>query len=170
MLQRRGSDLADVIRRRYGYNQGYETVLNILRLGANSDVPRQVADAGAALRPTASTRDWRPPTSCGKSACSACSSVSNLTLAAGRGRWFRKRLSSIYLFSMLRHANFPVFAGFCQYEPNVLKITPPLDVSPDEIRQACATMIDVLQTATPQGARRAPRWPDQSILFSEKNP
>ncbi len=45
---------------------------------------------------------------------------------------------------MLRHPEFPVFAGICQYEPNVLKITPPLNVSPDEIRQACGTIVDVL--------------------------
>ena len=51
---------------------------------------------------------------------------------------------------MLRHASFPVFAGFCQYEPNVLKITPPLDVSPQEIRQACATIIDVLKRPLPR--------------------
>ena len=38
-----------------------------------------------------------------------------------------------------------MLAGFCQYEPNVLKITPPLNVSPDEIRQACATIVDVLR-------------------------
>ncbi len=46
---------------------------------------------------------------------------------------------------MLRHEQFPVFAGFCQYELNVLKITPPLNASSDEIRQACATIVDVLK-------------------------
>ena len=60
-------------------------------------------------------------------------------------RWLRKRLAAFYLLSMLRHERFPVLAGFCQYEPNVLKITPPLNVSPDEIRQACATIVDVLR-------------------------
>ncbi len=45
---------------------------------------------------------------------------------------------------MLRHDCFPVFAGLCQYEPNVIKITPPLNASPEEIRQACATIVDVL--------------------------
>ena len=67
---------------------------------------------------------------------------------------------------MLRHADFPVLAGFCQYEPNVLKITPPLNVSPDEIRQACATIIDVLRRPLPPGARRRPGRPDQFILCS----
>ena len=47
MLERRGSDLADSIKKRYGYEQGYKTVVNVLRLGEESDVSRQVADAGA---------------------------------------------------------------------------------------------------------------------------
>jgi 4-aminobutyrate aminotransferase-like enzyme len=60
-------------------------------------------------------------------------------------RWLRKRLATLYVFSMLRHSRFPVLAGFCQYEPNVIKITPPLNASPDEVRQACATIVDVLR-------------------------
>ncbi len=47
MLERRGSDLADSIKKRYGYEQGYKTVLNVLRLAEESDTSRQVADAGA---------------------------------------------------------------------------------------------------------------------------
>ena len=47
MLERRGSDLTDSIKKRYGYEQGYKTVLNVLRLGEESDMSRQVADAGA---------------------------------------------------------------------------------------------------------------------------
>jgi hypothetical protein len=46
---------------------------------------------------------------------------------------------------MLRHARFPVLAGFCQYEPNVLKITPPLTATPEEVRALCATLSDVLR-------------------------
>ena len=47
MLDRHGSDLADAIKKRYGYEQGYKTVVNVLRLGEESDTSRQVADAGA---------------------------------------------------------------------------------------------------------------------------
>ena len=51
---------------------------------------------------------------------------------------------------MLRHPRFPVLAGFCQYEPNVLKITPPLDAGPDEIRAACRTIVEVLDAPLPK--------------------
>jgi hypothetical protein len=53
-------------------------------------------------------------------------------------------LAALYLLAMLRHERSPLLAGFCQYEPNTLKITPPLNVSPEEIERACETIIDVL--------------------------
>ena len=84
-------------------------------------------------------------------------------------RWLRKRLSAFYLLSMLRHARFPVLAGFCQYEPNVLKITPPLNASPDEIRQACATIVDVLRRPLHKVLAAGLGGSDQSILCWEKN-
>jgi hypothetical protein len=46
---------------------------------------------------------------------------------------------------MLRHPRFPVLVGFCQYEPNVLKITPPLNATNAELRQMCATIAEVLR-------------------------
>jgi acetylornithine/succinyldiaminopimelate/putrescine aminotransferase len=144
MLKRQGSAVTDIIRKRYGYAQGYRTVLNVLRLGEQSNVAGQVADAGALFNRLlqdglASSRFVRDVRVFGL--------LIGIELETRRWprRWLRKRLSTLYLFSMLRHERFPVFAGFCQYEPNVLKITPPLDVSPDEIRQACATIIDVLE-------------------------
>lgn len=143
MLERHGSDLADLIKRRNGYEQGYKTVLNVLRLGEKVDTPRQVAEAAelftqllkAGLGSSKVVRDVR-----------VFGLLIGIELDTRRWphRWLHKLLSSFYLFSMLRHANFPVLAGFCQSEPNVLKITPPLNASPGEIRQACATIVDVL--------------------------
>ena len=49
-------------------------------------------------------------------------------------RWLRKRLVRALSAGHAPATNdFPVLAGFCQYEPNVLKITPPLNASPDDI-------------------------------------
>lgn len=39
---------------------------------------------------------------------------------------------------------FPALVGFCQYEPNVLKITPSLTIAPEHVRELCATIIHVL--------------------------
>ena len=144
MLARRGSDLADSIKRHYGYAQGYKTVVNVLRLAEQVDASRQVADASALFAGLLIE---------GLASCSLVRDVRVFGLLIGieldvsrrPRRWLRKRLSALYLLSMLRHERFPVFAGFCQYEPHVLKITPPLNASPDEIRQACDTIVDVLK-------------------------
>ena len=144
MLASSGSGITEVIRKGYSYDQGFQTVLNVLRLAEQADLSRQVSDAGAlfdqllreGLDSSQRVREVR-----------VFGLLIGIELETGcwPRSWLQKRLSSLYLFSMLRHATFPVFAGFCQYEPNVLKITPPLDVTPDEIRQACATIVDVLE-------------------------
>jgi len=144
MLAGQGSDLADSIKRQYGYEQGYKTVLNVLRVSEKRDIARQVADSGALFAELLRAgfaggqvvRDVR-----------VFGLLIGIELDTRRWprRWLHKRLSSFYLLSMLRHADCPVLAGFCQYEANVLKITPPLNVSADEIRRACATIVDVLK-------------------------
>ena len=60
-------------------------------------------------------------------------------------RWLRKRLFQFYVLGMLRHERFPVLVGFCQYEPNVLKITPPLNIEPQVVQEACATIVEVIR-------------------------
>ncbi len=144
MLEHRGSDLIASIKKRYGYEQGYKTVVDVLRLGDDLDIDRQVTDAGelfarllnSGLSSSKIVRDVR-----------VFGLLIAIELDIGRWpqSWLRKRVSSFYLLGMLGHADFPMLAGFCQYEPNVIKITPPLNVSPDDIRRACATIIDVLR-------------------------
>src|SRR5262249_17619380 len=59
---------------------------------------------------------------------------------------FKQAVTWLYLLALLHDKSFPVFAGYCQYEPNVLKLTPPLSVTPDEVRKACVTISSVLNT------------------------
>src|SRR5262249_19223031 len=64
--------------------------------------------------------------------------------------WVRRLLAKgmtwAYLAALLRDKSFPLFAGFCQYAPKVLKLTPPLSITPDEIRGVCATLASALDT------------------------
>ncbi len=169
MLERQGSDLADTIKGRYNYQQGYRTVVNVLRRCEESGVTRRVADAAAlfAQQLTAGlasgkfVRDVR-----------VFGLLIGIELDTRRWprRWLGKRLAALYLLAMLRHERFPVLAGFCQYEPNVLKITPPLNASDDEIRQACAHDRRRPGSAAHQGARRGPRRAHQIIPCSEEGP
>jgi acetylornithine/succinyldiaminopimelate/putrescine aminotransferase len=142
-LDRAGSDLPAAIRRRYGYEHGYRTVLNVLRRAEEMRLAERVAEAGALFEEML-----------GELAC--CKAVRQvrvyglligIELDATRWprRWLGKRLFWPYLFALLRHPRYPVLVGFCQYEPNVLKITPALTVAPAEVRQACATIVEVVR-------------------------
>jgi acetylornithine/succinyldiaminopimelate/putrescine aminotransferase len=143
-LTRAGSDLPDAIRTRYGYEFGYRTVCNVLRHAEKKSLPARVADAGELFARLLHE---------GLDSCKAVREVRvfglligiELNAARWPQRWFRKRLYSLYLFSMLRHRRYPVLVGFCQYEPNVLKITPALTVAPQEIREVCATITEVIK-------------------------
>ena len=143
-LDRAAPGLPEAIRRRYGYEYGYRTVLNVLRRAEELRLAERVAESGALF-----SRLLRE----GVAGCSAVREVRAFGLLIGveldaarwPRRWFRKRLFWFYLFSMLRHPRYPVLVGFCQYEPNVLKITPALTASSADIREACATITEVLR-------------------------
>lgn len=143
-LQQAGSDLPAALRQRYGYEFGYRTVLNVLRYAEEQSLAAQVADAGNLMERLLGE---------GLAGCKAVREVRVYGLLIGielEDRrwprcWFRKRLAALYLFSMMHHPRFPVLAGFCQYEPNVLKITPALTMAESEMRAMCATIVEVLQ-------------------------
>jgi acetylornithine/succinyldiaminopimelate/putrescine aminotransferase len=59
-------------------------------------------------------------------------------------RWLKTLVCQLYLLALLTHRTFPLLVGYCQYEPNVLKLTPPLSVTEDEVRSICAALASVL--------------------------
>ena len=143
-LDRAGSCLPGTLRKRYGYEIGYKTVYGVLDRAEAMGLSHRVNEAGVLFRQLLEK---------GLAGCKAVREVRVFGLLIGieldAQRWprrlFRKRLAALYLLGMLRHARYPVLAGFCQYEPNVLKITPALTVAPEEIHQVCATIVDVLR-------------------------
>jgi 4-aminobutyrate aminotransferase-like enzyme len=148
-LAERAPTLIDAISRRFDYEQGYRTVVNLLRLGEQIDLTRQIEYAAESFRRglaegLASGRNVRDIRAFGL--------LIGVELDTRRWprRWLGKQLAALSLLAMLRHPRFPVLAGFCQYEPNVLKITPPLDAGPDEIRAACRTIVEVLNAPLPK--------------------
>jgi acetylornithine/succinyldiaminopimelate/putrescine aminotransferase len=133
------------LRARYDYEWGYKTVLNVLKQAEGLRLRERVAECGALFAKRLSEE---------LASCKAVRDIRvhglliaiELDTRGWLGKWLRKKASWIYLLTMLRHTPFPLFAGFCQYEPNVLKLTPPLTVTPAEVRQVCATLASVLRT------------------------
>ena len=144
MLDQAGSKLPGAIRQRYRYPFGYKTALNVLRLAEKTCLADQIVASGLLFTQLLGEE---------LASCKAVREVRVYGLLIGieldsvcwPQRWFKKKLFWFYLANMLQHPRFPVLIGFCQYEPNVLKITPPLTVKPDEIRQICATIGEVLR-------------------------
>lgn len=139
-----GSDLPAILRQRYGYEYGYRTVLNVLRWAEQTGLAQRVAESGKLV-----TRLLEE----GLAGCRAVRDIRvfgmliGIELDSSRGlrRLLHKRLFFFYLSAMLRHPRYPVLIGFCQYEPNILKITPSLMAEPQEIASACQTIVEVLR-------------------------
>jgi acetylornithine/succinyldiaminopimelate/putrescine aminotransferase len=134
-----GSDLAAEIRGRHDYPAGYRTALNALRFADRVGLAERVTWAGELCKELLNKE---------LDSCAAVGDVRvfglliGIELKAARWpqRWFGKRLYQFYLSALLKNASFPLLVGFCQYEPNVLKLTPPLTVAEPEIRQMCAAI------------------------------
>jgi acetylornithine/succinyldiaminopimelate/putrescine aminotransferase len=143
-LDQAGSDLPDAFRKRHAYMLGYKTVLNVLRFAEQAQLAKRVTEAGALFERLLTDE---------LADCKAVRAVRvyglliGIELDATRWPrcWVKKRLFWFYLAAMLKHPRYPVLVGFCQYEPNVLKITPPLTVDAAQIRQVCATIGAVLR-------------------------
>lgn len=138
-----GFSLPQRVRERYGYELGYRAALGVLRHAEAVDLVDRVQLAGKSLADAL------------QQALAGCKNVAairgfgllvGIELEAARfpRRHLKKQLLQFAALAMLHHPRFPVVAGFCQYEPNVLKLTPPLSISDDEIRDLATTIGDVL--------------------------
>jgi acetylornithine/succinyldiaminopimelate/putrescine aminotransferase len=137
------SDLPAILRQRFDYEYGFKTLLNVLDRAAEAGLADRVRAAGALfarlLRERLSTckfvRDIR---------------VFGLLIAIELDvrrwplRWLKKQAGSVYVMNLLRHEPFPVFVGYCQYEPHVLKFTPPLSITDEEVDRVCDAIATVL--------------------------
>ncbi|RLS73610.1 MAG: hypothetical protein DWI00_10255, partial [Planctomycetota bacterium] len=56
--------------------------------------------------------------------------------------------AQLYLLQMMNHPSRPVLMGFCQYEPHILKFTPPLTVTEEEVISVCRTIAETLKAST----------------------
>jgi acetylornithine/succinyldiaminopimelate/putrescine aminotransferase len=136
--------LAEDLRRRCHYPAGYRSVLNTLARAEEAGLADQVARVGDLFSRLLSEQ---------LSGCKAVAAVRvhglliaiELRTTGMVRRRLKKRLTSLYLLRMARHRTFPVLVGFCQYEPHVLKLTPPLSITPEEVGQVCKTIGSVLR-------------------------
>jgi acetylornithine/succinyldiaminopimelate/putrescine aminotransferase len=132
-------ELTIAIRKELGYEWGYKSVFNTLRFAEKVGLQERVEEASALFSELLSDR------------LMSCKRIRDIRVhglligmecdtAGWPDRWLGKRASSLYLLRMLQNRLFPLLIGYCQYEPHVLKLTPPLTVTANEIRQICDTI------------------------------
>lgn len=83
-------------------------------------------------------------------------------------RWLGKTAARLHLLRLLRQPQRPLLAGFCQYEPHVLKLTPPLSIQDHEIDEVCATLTKSLHESFWRGLTRL--WPARHSVEPDTAP
>jgi len=148
-LAERGSSILTDLASRCDYETGVRSVLGTLRRAEHADLERQVN-----LRSARLAERLREGLA-GKSGVRAVRCYGLLigieleTRGLAR-QWLARRVPQLYLLELLRERRFPILVGFCQYEPHVLKLTPPLSITDTEIDEATRTLADVLTRSLPQ--------------------
>jgi acetylornithine/succinyldiaminopimelate/putrescine aminotransferase len=150
-LDERDCRLAEALWSRYGFETGLRTLLHTLRQAETNHLADQVRSRGelfrslleSELRGCRLVRDLR---------CFGLLIGIDLDADRAPHRWLKKLVGQLYLLAMLNHRQFPLLVGYCQYEPNVLKLTPPLGVTPDEVRSICKTISAALHQSLPRVA------------------
>jgi len=145
-LTARGCSLSRTYCERYGYEIGYRTVLSTLRRAEEENLERQVR-ARAELFARVLSNDLKTCRNVLDVRCYGLLIGIEINIALRPYRWLKKLSSQLFLLAMLHHRPFPLVVGFCQYEPSVLKLTPPLSITEQEIRNVCDAIATALRSS-----------------------
>jgi acetylornithine/succinyldiaminopimelate/putrescine aminotransferase len=144
VLDERGCSLPQVIRDRYSYELGIRTVLSTLRRAEQDCLSEKVRTNGRLFATL--LEEQLIASKLAREARSFGMLVGiELDVRSAARRWMKRTLPRCVLLALMNQPTFPLIAGFCQYEPHVLKLTPPLTITEDEIRSVCAALASVLQ-------------------------
>jgi acetylornithine/succinyldiaminopimelate/putrescine aminotransferase len=143
-LEQVAPGLADERRHKHDYEIGYRTLLNALDQAEALKLSEQVARSSARLAEVlkdglAGSRSVKEVRAFGLLI------AIELDVSGWPQRWFRKQAHALYILNLLLNREFPLFLGFCQYEPHVLKLTPPLTTTPDEVERLGAALAGTLR-------------------------
>lgn len=147
-LSQQQPELVPAIRSLYQYDLGYQTVDNIFHQAEQHQLSERVKHAGELF-----SRKLH-------AALDDCPAVNEvrvfgllMAIELNRDGWLRSRLQKMlfrfYFVGLLQDRELPMIMGFCQYKPYIMKFTPPLSVSDEEIDQIAAALKRVLNQPLP---------------------
>lgn len=147
LLKRHSSTLAEQLREDFRHETAWRCLLNVLQRSGAENLSARVSEAGKQLQTSLERElDGLPLVRQTR----VFGLLAGIELATD-GRLLQKlglKLPQLYLLRMLRHQRFPLLMGFCQYQPRVLKFTPPLTVTQEEVQAAAGTIGEALRTST----------------------
>ena len=141
------STLISDLRHKYSFELGYRALLNTLRRADDEDVSHQVTVAGQHFRDEL-VRQLKGVTLVRDIRCYGLLIGIELNCQNSLIQRLGLNAAQLYLLQMMNHLKYPVLMGFCQYEPHILKFTPPLTVTEDEVVAVCRTIADTLRAST----------------------
>lgn len=147
VLKARQSTLAFDLQNKYSYELGYRALLNTLRRAERENVSLQVAKAGQRFQEELA-RQLKGVSLVREVRCYGLLIGIELTCRKSLIQRLGLNAAQLYLLQMMSHSRYPVLMGFCQYEPHILKFTPPLTVTEEEIISVCRTIADTLKAST----------------------
>ncbi len=146
MISARCPDLTEWMHEKYANQYAYQILAGTLRRAVASKLELEVESKGKLMGALLRQK---------LKGCPAVREIRSFGLLTGielsikgfPNRLMIKRIVSLYLLQMLKHRRFPLLTGYCQYEPHVLKLTPPLSVTEAEIHSITDTISDVLHAS-----------------------
>jgi len=147
LLKRHNSTLADQLREDFRHETAWRCLLNVLQRSSAGNLSARVREAGKLLQVALEHELEGLPL---VRQTRVFGLLAGIELATD-GRLLQKlglKLPQLYLLRMLQHQRFPLLMGFCQYQPGVLKFTPPLTATPEELQAAAGTIGEALRTST----------------------
>ena len=147
LLKARRSTLAFDLQNKYSYELGYRALLNTLRRAELEDVSLQVSKAGQQFQEEL-TRQLQGVSQVCEVRCYGLLIGIELNCRKSLIQRLGLNAAQLYLLQMMSHSRYPVLMGFCQYEPHILKFTPPLTVTEEEVVSVCRTIAETLKMST----------------------
>ena len=147
LLRARQSTLAADLHNKYSYELGYRALLNTLRRAEHEDVSLQVSRAGQRFQQEMA-RQLEGVSLVREVRCYGLLIGIELNCNGSLIQRLGLNAAQLYLLQMMNHSGCPVLMGFCQYEPHILKFTPPLTVTEEEVVAVCKTIAETLKAST----------------------
>lgn len=146
LMQTHCPDLPQQLSQPSAFETGYRCLLNTLLLERHQNMDQHVYESGAMFRVMLREHIGNAPLVRDLRVFGLLIGIELDTSSSFPGR-AGLNVPQLVMLQMMNDPIFPLLMGFCQYESNVLKFTPPLTIRPEEIEMCCRTIASAVKTS-----------------------